>query len=90
MHKFEDYTFEIIGYELIKEELEPFENSQEEPIPFIRELMKGKSKEEQLMASDNFMGLIDLAERVVKRLSEEEKKDKEELINESENSKLVS
>ncbi|WP_160130628.1 hypothetical protein [Kordia antarctica] len=48
-------------------ELLYYKNSDKEPIPFVEKLLKDKSREEQLMASERIMDLIDLAKRVVER-----------------------
>ena len=57
-----------------EEELHYYKNSEKEPLPFIEELMEYKSKEEQFLATDNFMRLVNLAERINTRIENEKER----------------
>ncbi len=57
-----------------EEELKYHETSEKEPLPFIKDLLKYKSREEHLLASQRFMEFINLAQRIHKRIETEKKK----------------
>lgn len=71
-------SFEVKHHIPTKEELEPYRNSDREPSESIQKLMKGKSKEEMLLAEDNWKRYANLLIKIGNRLAgEETEKEKE-------------
>ena len=64
---------EIYEYIPLEDELDFYKESTKEPVPFIKKLMKYKSKEEQLMATERILEHTEIAQKIQTRLENEKK-----------------